>query len=267
MPDDPESNQSHSHLSLRQQAFKLLEKNHILKPSQLCKLLGLSFEQHGNLMKKYRYEWKRDYKNRLGLKCLKFHAARGWIYALRMFDRENVERLIVAGWRQTRARNRMIVWDKDKQHLGRLEWFTTGRINIWVRKPATWGKVKQLLAKAFMWNKLIESTEVFELWANTARFKGAHAVYDYGQRVPYAKVEFLKEALGVVVKTGDVSHPTALEIEFVYPDWAEKIEKRLEQNDKVVQQNSQAIENFNDFLKGFGRNNHLDPGKDRNMVS
>jgi hypothetical protein len=251
-------------ISLRKRVFNLLEKNHVLKPLEICLILKIPYQTHVNTVSTYKKQWKREYKNRLGLKCLKFHAARGWVYALRMVDRELA---LERGWKATRARNRMIVWDRDRLKLGRLEWFGTGRINIWVRKPATWGKVKQLLSNAFSWNRLIDDPQIFDMWANTARFKGAHAVYDYGERVPYARVDFLKEALGVVVKTGDVSHPTALEIEFVYPDWAERIEKRLEQNDKVVQQNSQAIETFSDFLKGLGRNNHLDPGKDRNMVS
>jgi hypothetical protein len=261
MPDDPEH--SDIQISLRKAVFKILDKHHDLKALEICNLLKIPYQQHGGTVQQYRQQWKREYKNRLGLKCLKFHAARGWVYVLRMVDRELA---LKRGWRETRARNRMIIWDRDRLKLGRLEWFGTGRINIWVRKPATWGKVKQLLSNAFSWNSLIEDPQIFDMWANTARFKGAHAVYDYGERVPYARVDFLKDSLGVIVKTGDVSHPTALEIEFIYPDWAERIEKRLEQNDKVLQQNSQAIDNFSEFLKELGKNNHLDPGKDRKMV-
>lgn len=264
MPDNPEY--SDIHTSLRKRVFKILEKNHTLKPSEICLILKIPYEFHGGTITQYKAQWKREYKNRLGLKCLTYHAARGWIYALKMLKREDVDRLINAGWRETRARNRMLVWNRDKTTLGRLEWFLTGRINIWVKKPATWGKVKQLLAKAFCWNSLIESTEVFELWANTARFKGAHATYDYGERVPYARVDFLKEALGVVIKTGDVSDPTCLEIEFVYPDWAERLEKLVDINRKALEQNNQAIRNFNDFLKDLGQPKKLDPKKDHSMV-
>jgi hypothetical protein len=260
MPDEKEY--THIPISFRKQVFTLLEKNHTLKPSEICSILKYPYEVYGDTVNTYKKQWKREYKNRLGLKCLTYHAARGWIYALKLLKREDVDRLISAGWRETRSRNRMLVWDRDKKTLGRLEWFLTGRINIWIRKPATWGKVKQLLAKAFCWNKLIESTEVFELWANTARFKGAHALYDYGERVPYARVDFLKEALGIVIKTGDVSDPTCLEIEFVYPDWAERLEKLVDLNRKALEQNSQQIENFSSLLRDLGQPKKLDSNKD-----
>jgi len=70
--------------------------------------------------------------------------------------------------------------------------------------------------------------------------------------------DYLKDALGVVVKTGDVTHPTSLEIEFTYPDWAEKNERLLEQTLKAFQQ-------FSDLLKGFVEPKFPER-KDRNMI-
>lgn len=262
MPDDPEYSDIHS--SLRKAVFKILAKHHDLKPLEICKILRVSHKDHGPTVQQYRQQWKREYKKGLGLKALKFHNARGWIYALKMVERELA---LKRGWEETRSRSHMIVWNMDKLKLGRLEWFPTGRINFWIRKPATWGKVKQLLSNAFSWNSLIVDPQIFGIWVNTARFKGAHATYDYGEKVPYARIDFLKEALGVVIKTGDISDPTCLEIEFVYPDWAEKIEKRLEQNDKALKQSSQAIENFNEFMKDLARPRRLDPDQDREMIS
>ena len=140
---------THSNTSLRKATFKLLDKNHDLSPSNLCKLQLLDPKIHGALMRQYRIQWKRDYKSGLGLKSLKFHNARGWIYSLKLIERAAaLGRSDVTGgvWRLSKSRNRMFVWKDD---YGRLEWFETGRINFWVRKPATWGKVKQLLAGAF----------------------------------------------------------------------------------------------------------------------
>jgi hypothetical protein len=150
-----------------------------------------------------------------------------------------------------------------KDELGRLEWFRTGRVNIWVKKPGTWARVKQLLAKGFVWTGLLQDVEVFELWSSTARFKGAHLVQDLGEKLPYARIDFLKDSLGVVVKTGDITHSTCIEIEFCYPDWAERnetvfeqskkmlevAEKTLEANGRMLQENGHAIEGFNTFLK------------------
>jgi hypothetical protein len=39
----------------------------------------------------------------------------------------------------------------------------------------------------------------------------------------------LKDSNGVVTKTGDLSHPSSIEWEFVYPDFCEKSELALKQ--------------------------------------
>jgi len=231
---------SFSEVSFRQQVFRLLEKNSILKPKQICILMDLDHKKHGHTVSEYKRQWKRQYKFRQGLKCLNFHNARGWIYALKSVNRESVG----IGWIRTSARNGMYVW-KDAV-LGRLEWHRTGRINIWVKRPATWGRVKQLLANAFFKTGLVYDLDLFNLWSDTARFKGAHLVYDTGERLPYARVDFLKRDLGVVVKLGDVTHPTSLEIEFCYPNFAEK--------------NELLIRQFSGFLKDMAGNNG-DSGK------
>lgn len=232
-------------LSLRQQVFKILEKHHDLKPKELCKIMDLDYASRGGTVKEYRKQWKREYKNRQALKCLSFHGATGWIYALKSIDRKAALESKV--WQQTRARNRYLLCKVEG--LGRLEWFETGRINIRIRKPATWGRVKQLLAYGFTWTNLIKDIDVFDLWANSARKKGSHLVYDTGERLPYAKIDLLREDLGVVVKTGDMSHPTSIEIEFHYPDWAERNEVLMQQISKALDLNSQQIQLFSEFMK------------------
>lgn len=245
--------------SIRNRAFKLLDKNHELTPSQLCQLLLLDPKGHGATLRQYKMQWKREYKNGLSLKCLKFHNVFGWVYALKLISREKAVGLgdVTGGkWRLSSARNRMLVW---KNLYGRLEWFETGRIKIWVRKPANWGKVKQLLACAFFSTGLIADIQVFDLWANSARLKGEHMTQDLGERLPYSRNEFLKDSLGVIVKTGDISHPTCVEIEFVYPDWAER-------NERMLDQNKRALENFSDFLKDLSQPKSIDKKMDRSMV-
>ena len=88
---------------------------------------------------------------------------------------------------------------------------------------------------------------------------------DTGIRLPYHKVELLKEGNGVVVKMGDSSDPTALEIEFCYPDWAERNEIAIKVNSSMIEVfnkllptlvtslelNSKQIEGFSKFMKQF----------------
>jgi len=249
-------------LSLRQQIFALLEKNHELKPAEICKLMDLDYKKYRNYISKTKTEWKSYYRNRQALKCLSFHNTRGWIYAMKMMDRQAA--MEKKGWLLTRARNRMLLWKDEK--LGRLEWHLTGRIKIWIKKPATWGRVKQLLANAFFATNIIDDIQIFDLWAASARFKGSHLVYDTGEKLPYARIDFLKEPLGVVVKTGDVTHPTAIEIEFHYPDWAERSEVLMQQNIKALETDAQALRNFSEFMKDLTQPKAISKDFDKSMV-
>jgi hypothetical protein len=240
--------------SLKARVFALLEKNHELKSKDLCKLMDLQYAKDGHYVTILRSKWKYILKNRQGLKCLNFHNARAWIYCLKMVDRKAA--VEGQGWLQTRAKNRMLLW-RDK--LGRIEWHEKGRLSLWIRKPATLGKAKQMLANAFFKTGLISDIQVFDLWASSVRFKGAHAVYDTGETLPYAKIEFLKESLGVVVKTGDLSHPTGIEIEFLYPDWAEK-------NELLFQQNIKSLDRFSSVLQDLGSRPQPQKPPDKEMV-
>jgi len=244
MTENTEREYSHITVeSIRSQTFKLLDRNHELKAKMLCKLLDLPYKKYSETIRRYRSDWKREYRNRQGLKCLSFHAMRYWLYALKSMSFDVALR---GGWVQSRAKNKMLIFRND---LGRIEWFRTGRVNIWVRKPASRGKLLQLLAYGFSWTGVVDDVRVFELWAGSAipktnaKKKGGHLVYDTGERLPYAKIGVLKDSNGVVVKTGDVSHPTAIEVEFCYPDWAERLEKLMEANVKT-------IEGFSSLLKG-----------------
>jgi hypothetical protein len=238
-----ESEYSPIHESLRHRTFKLLEKNHGLMPKDLCKLMDLDYKTYVGTIKQYKQQWKSEHRNRQALKCLSFHNTRGWIYALKSVSRGAAVEAEGSVWLQTRARNKMLLF---KDQLGRLEWHLTGRINIWIKKPATWGRVLQLLAKAFTWTGLIKDLQIFELWAASARFKGSHLVYDTGERLPYTRIEYLKDALGVVVKTGDVTHPSAIEIEFHYPDF-------MERSEVILQQNAKALEQFSRFMQDLSQ--------------
>jgi hypothetical protein len=196
----------------------------------ICKILSINYKKSGSTVKTYRYEWKRQYKNRLPLKCLKYHNVRGWIYALKSMSRKTA---LDCGWNPTNSKSHMIIF---KDSIGRLEWFPTNRINIWVKKPSTKGRVKQLLANGFFRTGLIFRLDIFEQWVLSARLKGAHLVFDTGEKLPYARIDLLKDSMGVVVKLGDITHPTGLEIEFAYPDFNEKNELLFKRIEKLFNQ-------------------------------
>lgn len=82
---------------------------------------------------------------------------------------------------QTEARNRWLLW---RDRLGRLQWFETGRVNLYVRRPANLGKAYQLVCNGFSFTGLVTDVKVLECVLSGVRFKGAHYVFDTGQRLP-----------------------------------------------------------------------------------
>lgn len=221
------------HKSIRQNVFDLLTKNPLLKPKELCKLLDLDYKYYNDYIKHMRSEWKRDYQKQHGLKRLRFHNWHGYVYVPKTVDRASA---VDVGWVRTRARNRYFLW-KDKN--GRLEWFETGRVKVWVRKPATVGKALQLLANGFFRTALIFDIRVFNGFVKELKFKGASATLDVGQRLPYERIEFLKESNGVIITLGDRSHPTSIEIDFHLPRWGERIEQAVEGFVKVMEKTTE----------------------------
>lgn len=209
---------------ISQQVYSLLNKDPLLKPKQICKLLDLSHKTYRRYITKLRCLWKKRYfRQREGLKRLTFHRWRGWCVVPRVVDPGDAE---AAGWLVTRARNGMLLWKSD---LGRLEWFpSTGRVNVWIRSPASLGKAMQLLSDAFFGSGLIFDFRVFERFVRGLRRKGASMVVEVGERLPYVKIDLLKKSNGVTITLGDRSHPTGIEVDFNYPDWAERNELILE---------------------------------------
>jgi hypothetical protein len=123
-----------------------------------------------------------------------------------------------------------------KDRIGRLQWFETGRVNLYVRKPANLGKAYQLICNGFSFTGLITDIKVLEQILSTVRFKGAHYVFPVGQRLPKLTIDLFQKSNGIVVKVGDVTHPDSLEVIATYPDWAEKNERLFGQLNETLKQ-------------------------------
>jgi hypothetical protein len=201
--------------SIRQSVFEKLDENPSLTAKSLCKLLDLPYSKYWNYVGRLRCEWKYCHRNEQGSKC-SIHAWRGWCYVPTSIKRDLA---VGAGWISSRARNRWLLW---KDRLGRLQWFETGRINLYVRRPANIGKAYQLVCNGFGFTGLVTDMKVLEQVLQTVRSKGAHYVFPVGQRLPRLTIDLFQKSNGVVIKVGDVSHPDAVEVLAVYPDWAER---------------------------------------------
>jgi hypothetical protein len=122
---------------------------------------------------------------------------------------------------------------------------------MWLRKPASEGRLAQLLAAAFYRTGLIPLLQVFEQFRKAAWYQGAHAVYEMGEKLPYRRIVDFRESNGVVVTLGDLSHRTAVEIEFYRPTWAEEMRETTRA----------FIDSIKD-LKDPGRLKAFKPGQD-----
>jgi hypothetical protein len=209
-------------VSIRQSVFEKLDENPSLTAKSLCKLLDLSYGSYSNYVARLKCEWKYYRKNERGSKC-SIHAWRGWSYVPDDVDRA---RAFSVGWVCSRARNRWLLW---KDRLGRLQWFETGRVNLYVRRPANLGRAYQLVCNGFSFTGLITDVKVLEGVLAGMKFKGAHYVFETEHRLPRLAIDLFSKSNGVVIKVGDLSHPNAVEVLTCYPDWAERNERVLEE--------------------------------------
>ena len=216
--------------NIRQQVFTLLDKNPLLTPKPLCKLLGLPYEKYEHYLRNLRTGWKCHYKNERGSKC-STHAWRGWCFLPGDLDGRIRSVAVDVGWVLSRARNRWLLW---KDRLGRLQWFETGRVNLYVRKPANLGKAYQLICNGFFATNLITDVKVLERVLASVGFKGAHYVFATEERLPRLTIDLFAKSNGVIIKVGDVSHPNGVEVVAFYPDWAERNERLFEQLNETL---------------------------------
>jgi hypothetical protein len=217
------------HESIRKSVFAELDKNPLLTAKPLAKLLDLPWPRYRQYLNRLRYDWKVNHRNERGSKC-SLHGWRGWCYVPVAAGIR--ARAVAVGWIETRARNRWLLW---KDRLGRLQWFETGRVNLYVRKPANLGKAYQLICNGLSFTGLITDIKVLETVLASVRFKGAHYVFPTGQRLPRFTIDLFAKSNGVIIKVGDRSHPHAVEVIACYPDWAERNERLLEQLNDTLQ--------------------------------
>jgi len=200
----------------------------LLSARHICKILKLSYIKKRQLIWNYRYLWKTNLQKQIGSKFQKpsFHKASAWVYVDRLDLK--VEAAVRGGWIQTKSRNRYLLFKSPG--LGHMKWFpTTGRVNIHTKKPHLKGRMFQLFCNGFSMNGLIDSMAILDKVLKSIRLKGAHAVFLSPERLPYMEIKMFQLSNGVIIKMGDRSHPHAIEVEFCYPDWAEKNEQLLAQ--------------------------------------
>ena len=98
-------------------------------------------------------------------------------------------------------------------------------MNVYVRQPAHLGRAYQLVCNGFSFTGLLTDMKVLEQVLESVRFRGAHFVFDAKERLPYLVIDLFRRSNGVVIKVGDRTHPTGVEVIAEYMDWAERNER------------------------------------------
>lgn len=208
--------------SIRRRVWGLLDKNPLLKPKQICKKLGLPYQTYKAYVTNERWKWKNNSQLKQGSNC-SLHKWLGWAILPDVVGLVRA-RAVEVGWKVTRSRNRWLLW-RDK--LGRLMWFSTGRVNLYVRKPGNLGRAYQLICNAFSFTGLVTDMQVLRQILDSVRFKGAHYVFPTGRRMPMLTIDLFAKSNGIVIKVGDTTDPNSIEVQLKYMDWAERNERLL----------------------------------------
>lgn len=226
--------------SIRKVVFSLLDKNPLLMPKTICRLMRLSYAEYGNYITKLRSNWKYYHQDQRGSKCSESHRC---VYAGLIKPGEvSREAALNKGWLLSKAKNRFLLF---KNRVGRVVLYETGNLRLNVRKPANLGKAKQLFCDAFFRNGLITDIQVLNGCLQRLRIKGAHSVFESKQRLPRMVIDTFADSHGIMIKLGDRSHPNAIEVVWEY-------QKEVEKFGDLAEGFKKFMANFNALFKANG---------------
>lgn len=253
--------QSHHNVTnLRKIVFEELDKNPLLTAKTLAKILGLNEKQtkyYQGYLRKLKYDWKHYHKKQQGSirSCPdEVHAAyfKGVLpvdlvkrvvgLLEEVWVRAGVDRWIfptvpgaLDGWHRTKSLNHYLIY---RNRLGRVRFFMSGTVEIYVRKPVSLGKCMQLFSDAFTRHYLISDLRVVDEF-RLGLMRRFHGTYKTGQRLPYMKITTFEETHKFTFISGDRSHPDCYEFIMEYQAEVE-----------------QARRLFEEFKQGFGLGNN-----------
>jgi hypothetical protein len=218
--------------NIRHQVFALLDKNPLLTAKSMVKLLEMSPEQakyYQGYLRKLKYDWKCDHPKQRG----SIRSVPDDVHNAFFVGKLNlaIEKLSSgSGWVQTKSRNKFLLF---RNKLGRIRYFRTGTVELYVRKPANLGKAMQLFCDGFTKNRLVTDILVIEDFQKSLRIRGFHAVFNTDERLPYLKIPLFKGSNGIEVLLGDRTHPNSVELVVNYLDQVEQTKLLIEELGKA----------------------------------
>lgn len=219
--------------SLREAVFIQLNENELITAKEICKNLGINYERHKRTVWNYCSEWRTSLRKGKGSTPQNFrlHKPRAWVYVDRLGLK--FEELESYGWTETKMTNGAFMFRSPE--IGVMWLFpSTGRVSLQIRKPYNRGRFLQLFCNGFSMNGLISDMKILDGLLQSIRFKGAHAVFPTDEKLPYMVIDAFKLSNGIVIRIGDKSHRRGVEVEFCYPNFAEKAEVQIQKNSALL---------------------------------
>jgi hypothetical protein len=241
------------------------------KIKKLAADLGLDYDKSKQTLWQYSSQWKTESRFGAAPKSPpERHSLNVRGYVPVCLDRVKYPEVegqgVVAGWVLSKNRNRELIWANDLM-LGKVRWWRTGKVLAHIEKPQTVDRRNRLLAVAFGASGLIHDRNILVAFIQSFDLFQWHDVHrtPNGEKLPYMVIDDYVELLGIRIKLGDLTHRDAVEIEFIKPEWQERSQRTLEFNGKIIQQNTEAIQSFNQFMKDLSQP-RAKPKDDRSVV-
>lgn len=228
--------------TLKSSVFSILQKYPELEPLTICRHLQIPHKEHGRTVANYKTEWKHHFRNGLPSSCPTVpssqHRWRAVGYVPACLDRKQfpdvTRQALACGWVESRNRNRELLWLKDKNSLGRGRWWSTGQVQFLIRKPHSLARAKNLAARAFYNNGLIQDDKIASEFLDSVHFYGSDDVWKtpHGEKLPYLKITAYRHFFGDIV-IGDISHPDGVECQ-VCPQLIERMSLLQRQSNQIL---------------------------------
>ena len=214
--------------SLKEKTYALFCQNHGIKAKQVCSFYHIDYTKLGQTINNYLSKLRSNPNyGHIPSEPKNAPHCRKWVWNKVVFSDERKSEALSNGWKQSRNRNRMLMF-RDK--LGSVQWFETGTANVMPKGSSRLADAKSLLCRAFSWLDVMELSRLCE---GSIREVSRHLVFDVGVNLPRFKLEFFKKTHGLTIRS-DGSHPGKIEVEETVPLYLQETNRTLQETNKTL---------------------------------
>ena len=208
--------------NLREQTFRFWKDNPYISAQKLCRELKISHKKHGQTIRNYLSQFRRNYNFGLALKAQELPHKRTFVWE-KIVRSEAVDLVALqCRWVKVSNRNGMLSFRDSR---GSVHWYRDGLVRMYLKGSAPFARAKELFCRAFSWM----SNEEHEKFVNVKlEEKERHWLFDVGCPLPRFDIRQFERTHGLRIYT-DGSHPTSLEVAETEPLYLHGIKEILDQ--------------------------------------